>query len=237
LRADGGSIAWRAQDADEVRATDGVVAYGAFDCTTWDQGPNDDRSVVAPSSGKALELHGLVARQEIIVKHLDAARDLANRPPNDLTPVALAAHAKSHGYAHLTVESHGRDWIETHEMGAFAAVASGSARPQLIVMRYEPPEARRRDARPRRQGDHLRLGRHLAQDRATDAGNEGRHVRWRGRDRGDGRDRRARPSRAAATVVPSTRTSRTARRTSPATSCARRTARRSRSSTPTPKDA
>src|SRR5581483_5658066 len=52
--------------------------------------------------------------------------------------------------------------------------------------------ARRPDARPRRQGDHLRLGRHLAEAAALHAGHEGRHVRRRRRDRGDGRRRRAR---------------------------------------------
>src|SRR6185312_7256687 len=42
-----------------------------------------------------------------------------------------------------TVETHGRDWIEGHNMGAFAAVGTGSPRdPQLICMRYDPPNAR-----------------------------------------------------------------------------------------------
>jgi leucyl aminopeptidase len=141
LRATGGSIAWRAEDADEVRAIVEGTAYGAYDPGLFKGGYNG-RPELTLALDAPLELHGLVARQETIVKHLDAARDLANRPPNDLTPVALAAHAKSHGYAHVTVESHGRDWIEAQEMGAFAAVASGSAQePQLIVMRYEPPDA------------------------------------------------------------------------------------------------
>ena len=88
------------------------------------------------------ELRGLVERQATIARHLDAARDLANRPPNDLNPPALAEHAKSLAGGHLTVASHGREWIEAQGMGAFAAVARSSAEdPQLIVMRYDPPAA------------------------------------------------------------------------------------------------
>jgi leucyl aminopeptidase len=77
------------------------------------------------------------------MRHLDTARDLANRPPNDLTPTALADHARGYAGATLAVESHGREWIEEQGMGAFAAVAAASAEdPQLIVMRHEPPQAR-----------------------------------------------------------------------------------------------
>ena len=42
----------------------------------------------------------------------------SNRPANDLTPTALAAHAAGTTIEHLTVERHGRDWIESQEMGA-----------------------------------------------------------------------------------------------------------------------
>jgi leucyl aminopeptidase len=141
LRSSGGTIAWRADDAEQVRALVEGTAYGAYDPGLFKNG-YADRSGITLALDAPAELHELAARQETIVRHLDAARDLANRPPNDLTPVALAAHAKSHSHAHLTVESHGRDWIEAHDMGAFAAVAAGSGEdPQLIVMRYEPPEA------------------------------------------------------------------------------------------------
>jgi leucyl aminopeptidase len=43
----------------------------------------------------------------------------------------------------LSVETHGREWIEGNNVGAFAAVGAGSPRdPQLICMRYDPPGAR-----------------------------------------------------------------------------------------------
>ncbi|NUR76432.1 MAG: leucyl aminopeptidase family protein [Thermoleophilia bacterium] len=122
-----------------MRALVEGTAYGAYDPGLFKDGyasrPELTLALDAPA-----ELHELASRQATVMRHLDTARDLANRPPNDLPPVALAAHAKSHAAEHLTVESHGRDWIESQGMGAFAAVASGSAQdPQLIVMRYEPP--------------------------------------------------------------------------------------------------
>src|SRR4051794_15389 len=141
LRAGGGTIAWRAEDEEQVRALVEGTAYGAYDPGLFKDGYNE-RPELTLALDVPAELHELAARQATVARHLGTARDLANRPPNDLTPVALAAHAKSLALPNLTVESHGRDWIESQGMGAFAAVAAGSAEdPQLIVMRYEPPDA------------------------------------------------------------------------------------------------
>jgi leucyl aminopeptidase len=145
LRRTGGTLAWRVDDAlplapeAQVRALVEGTAYGAYDPGLFKRGYASraplDLALDAPA-----ELHALAERQATVMKHVDAARDLSNRPPNDLTPVALAAHARSHAGGSLAVESYGRDWIVAEGMGAFAAVASGSAaEPQLIVMRHEPP--------------------------------------------------------------------------------------------------
>jgi len=141
LRDKGGTIAWSAAAEDEVRAIVEGTAYGAYDAGLYKQ-----HYAARPALTLALdapdELHSLAQRQAIIATHIDNARDLSNRPPNDLTPGGLAAHAKSLAGGRLSVESFGRDWIEAQGMGAFAAVASGSAHdPQLIVMRYDPPGA------------------------------------------------------------------------------------------------
>jgi leucyl aminopeptidase len=141
LRGEGATIAWQATDAEQVRAIVEGSAYGSYDPGLFKEG-YASRSELTLALDAPPELHGLAERQATVVRHLDTARDLANRPPNDLTPVALAAHAKSLALPHLTVESHGRDWIEAQGMGAFAAVAAGSSEdPQLIVMRYDPPQA------------------------------------------------------------------------------------------------
>jgi leucyl aminopeptidase len=140
LRSEGGTIAWQASSPGEVRAVVEGTAYGAYDPGLFKQGyagrPQLTLALDAPA-----ELHELAQRQAVVARHVDTARDLANRPPNDLTPEALAQHAHALARETLHVEAHGRDWIESHGMGAFAGVAAGSAHdPQLIVMRYEPPE-------------------------------------------------------------------------------------------------
>jgi len=147
LRRTGGTIAWQVDTSlelspeSQVRALVEGTAYGAYDPGLFKRDyhgrPAVDLALDAPA-----ELQPLAERQAKIVRHVDAARDLANRPSNDLSPVALAGHAKQYEGGSLAVEAHDRDWIVEHEMGAFAAVAAGSAsEPQLIVMRYDPPGA------------------------------------------------------------------------------------------------
>jgi leucyl aminopeptidase len=141
LRRQGGTIAWTAANAQEVRALVEGTAYGAYDAGLFKQG-YDERPLLDLALDAPTDLHALAERQATVMRHVDETRNLANRPPNDLTPIALAAHAKSHAGANVSVESHGRDWILAEEMGALAAVAAGSAEdPQLIVMRYDPPGA------------------------------------------------------------------------------------------------
>jgi leucyl aminopeptidase len=66
------------------------------------------------------------------------ARDLQNQPSNVATPSYLGARAEAIAAEHgLEVEIHDRAWIESKKMGAFAAVAKGTAEePRLIVLKY-----------------------------------------------------------------------------------------------------
>ncbi|HZU20076.1 MAG TPA: leucyl aminopeptidase family protein [Gaiellaceae bacterium] len=148
LRGAGGSVAWRLDGAlplapeEQVRALVEGSAFGAYDLGLFKRGyaerPELQLALDAPP-----ELEPLARRQETVARHVAAARDLANRPPNDLTPTALARAARAHADGRVAVESFGRDWIEERGMGAFAGVARSSAEePQLIVMRYDPPDAR-----------------------------------------------------------------------------------------------
>ncbi len=91
-----------------------------------------------PLSGEQAE--AAVARASIVAQAVNRARDLQNRPGNDLTPTALADYARALGdeIEGLQVEIEGRAGIERLGMGAFAAVAQGSEQePALIVLRYE----------------------------------------------------------------------------------------------------
>ncbi|MGH2834680.1 MAG: leucyl aminopeptidase family protein [Solirubrobacteraceae bacterium] len=85
-----------------------------------------------------------VEQAGIVADAVNEARDLQNRPANDLTPTALGEHAKALAgeIENLTVEVEGRTGILGRSMGAFAAVAQGTEQePALITLRYEPPSA------------------------------------------------------------------------------------------------
>jgi leucyl aminopeptidase len=99
----------------------------------------------APDGPDAADLERAVAEAAILTESVNAARDLQNRPANDLTPTALAEHAQALARAveGLSVEAEGRKEILARGMGAFAAVAQGTAEePALITLRYEHPQAR-----------------------------------------------------------------------------------------------
>jgi leucyl aminopeptidase len=90
------------------------------------------------------ELGSAAAEGAVLAEAVNAARDLQNRPANDLTPTALAEHARAlaEELEGLSVEVEGREGIIGRGMGAFAAVAQGSEQePALITMRYEGPPA------------------------------------------------------------------------------------------------
>ena len=106
-----------------------------------DRAPKHLESLIlsAPDAG-ARDLERTVAEAASVAASVNAARDLQNRPGNDLTPTALAEHARAlaQEVEGLTVESEGRAGILALGMGAFAAVAQGSEQePALIVLRYD----------------------------------------------------------------------------------------------------
>ena len=148
VRREGGTVSWRVDPSlpvsaeEQVRAYVEGTAFGAYDPGLAKLG-YAGRAEVSLALDAPDELHDLAVRQATVARHVEAARNLANRPANDLTPTALGAHVDEFGFEHVTVERHGRDWIVAQGMGALAGVAAGSAEePQLIVARYDPPGAR-----------------------------------------------------------------------------------------------
>lgn len=80
-----------------------------------------------------------VARGKAYAAAIATARDLVNRPPNDLTPEALAEFAQSLAadYENVTVDVHDEAWAEAQGMGAFLAVARGArTKPRFIQVDY-----------------------------------------------------------------------------------------------------
>jgi len=99
-----------------------------------------ERLIVSSSE----DVDAAVAAAALVAEAANAARDLQNRPANDLTPTALAAHATALAadVEALSVEVEGLDEIRGRGMGAFAAVAQGSEQePALITLRYDGPGA------------------------------------------------------------------------------------------------
>ncbi len=121
----------KSQAKDAGTGTDGLEAK-----------PKHLESLILAGEG---DLGAAVEEARIVAQAANEARDLQNRPANDLTPSALADHARRLGeeLEHLSVEIEGRAGIVERGMGAFAAVAQGSEQePALITLRYEHPNAK-----------------------------------------------------------------------------------------------
>ena len=148
----GGTIGWVLDDslalapAEQVRAiVDGTI-LGAYDPGLWkttDDGRRPvERLVIRTEDGEAVA--DAARRAGRTATWANRARDLANMPPNELTPERLAARAEeiAGDVPHLVAESFGPDQMRELGMGAFGAVAQGAHNPaRLIAMRYDPPGA------------------------------------------------------------------------------------------------
>ena len=144
------TIAWLLDDslplppAEQARAIVDGTLLGSYDPGRWKSSSEPQRleSLVIVSGDDAV---GEVARRAgIVAEWANRARDLANAPPNELTPERLAdraAEVAAAGSPRVSVEAPDLDEIRALGMGAFAAVAQASHNPaRLIVMRYDPPE-------------------------------------------------------------------------------------------------
>ena len=102
------------------------------------------KSLVRLIVSSAQDITDAISEAALVAEAVNAARDLQNRPGNDLTPTALAAYAQAlaHDIDGLSVEVEGREEIVGRGMGAFAAVAQGSEQePALITLRYQGADA------------------------------------------------------------------------------------------------
>jgi leucyl aminopeptidase len=115
----------------------GAYRFDAFKAPAEDPEPALERLIVSDHGDQRAP----VARAVVVAEAQNRARDLANTPPNVLTPTALAGRARelAEQHAALSVEVEGRARIAERGMGAFAAVAAGAGEePALITLRYEP---------------------------------------------------------------------------------------------------
>ena len=90
-----------------------------------------------------MEIQAGCDRGLILARAQNFARELVNEPGNVLTPTVLAARAQAMcDEVGLACETYGMEKLDELKMGAFRAVAQGSAEaPALIVMTYTPEVA------------------------------------------------------------------------------------------------
>ena len=153
----GGTVAWLIDDSlgvpapDQAKAiVDGTV-LGAYEPARWKTNGTVpkvvERLILLSQDASLAEPAERTAR---VAGWVNRARDLANMPPNLLTPEALGERAQelATGADHLTAEVLGPDEIERLGMGSFGAVGRGSHNPpRLIVLRYDPPTVAQADVR------------------------------------------------------------------------------------------
>jgi leucyl aminopeptidase len=147
----GGTLAWHVDpsllDPDEqARAVVEGALLGGYEPGAWKT--TSKSRVVERLTLVGDGLDEAVHRAQVIGDWTNHARDLSNRPPNDLTPARLAEHAAelAERFEHLSTEALGPEEMRARGMGAILAVGQGSKNePRLIVMRYEPPAPARSD--------------------------------------------------------------------------------------------
>ena len=102
--------------------------------------PSSDGALAALLLSAHHDVSGPVREAAIVAGAQNRARDLGNTPSNDLPPGQLASYARELDGVHVTVM--GEREIRQAGMGAFAAVAQGSAQEaQLIELRYDGPDS------------------------------------------------------------------------------------------------
>ncbi len=150
LRDVGGTLGWTLDDSlplsldEQARAVVEGAVLGAYSPGRWKTEQKDGKGIAK------IVLYGgdngvgdTAGRAATVSKWVNRARDLANSPPNELTPEGLAQHAAELAGPSLQVTALDPQQIDELGMGALSAVGRASANgPRLIVLRYEPANAK-----------------------------------------------------------------------------------------------
>jgi leucyl aminopeptidase len=150
----GGSVTWPLDESlplspdEQARAIVEGTVLGSYDPGRWKSERKEskpvEKVVLATASRDGPADTG--ARAARVGRWVNAARDLANSPPNELTPEGLAARTEELVGANVQVETLDPAQIDELGMGALSAVGRASANgPRLIVLHYEPGQPARRD--------------------------------------------------------------------------------------------
>src|SRR5436309_7411665 len=150
----GGTVAWLLDDSlplsleEQARAIVEGTMLGSYSPGRWKTEEQLDKPVerIVLWATDAGDLQEEAEHIAVISRWVNTARDLANSPPNELTPEALAERAIELAGPNLKVEALDPGRIDELGMGALSAVGRASSNgPRLIVLRYEPAQATRKD--------------------------------------------------------------------------------------------
>ena len=146
----GGTLGWTLDESlplsadEQARAVVEGAVLGSYSPARWKtQQKSGKRIAKIVFYGASNGVEQTAARATHVAKWVNWARDLANSPPNELTPEILAARAAELAGERLEVSALDPAQIDELGMGALSAVGRASANgPRLIVLRYEPAEAK-----------------------------------------------------------------------------------------------
>jgi leucyl aminopeptidase len=150
----GGTIAWMLEESlplsfeEQARAIVEGTILGSYSPARWKTNEKPpkriEKIVLCAAEGDGLE--ETAKRAARVGKWVNWARDLANSPPNELTPEGLGQRASEVVGSNVQIDALDAKAIDELGMGALGAVGRASANePRLIVLRYEPPEPARSD--------------------------------------------------------------------------------------------
>ncbi len=128
-------------DAARVQAVAEGAALGAYTFTTYRKKPHEVPTVTALSVASQVEgADAAVARAQVVVDAVAAARDMVNTPPADKRPPALADHiAGLVEGTDVAVRIHDETALEEGGFGGILGVGRGSSEPpRLVELTYEP---------------------------------------------------------------------------------------------------
>lgn len=145
------SVAFLARFDGDVAAAAQSAVQGAvtsqFELDKYKTKDKNDKAVskfvVCADGAKTGEIKSGVARGEIIGESMNFTRDLANEPPNILTPTEMANRAqKMAKETGLKCEILDEAKMQKLGMGSLLSVSSGSEQPaKMIVLRYTPAKS------------------------------------------------------------------------------------------------
>jgi leucyl aminopeptidase len=116
----------------------GLYRFDSFKSSSDDRRDVDKVTIVELDAGKREALEKGVARGAVIAGAVNLCRDMANEPPNSMTPTRMAEAAlEVANESGLEMEVLDRPQMVELSMGALLGVAQGSDEPpKLIVLRY-----------------------------------------------------------------------------------------------------